>query len=130
MGVGEGKPNVCRKLKVHAVTNKQEVRALMNDSACAHASTRAPAHSLALLTSGRSSNHYPSAMSAPLALGQQHITAVEGIVPTLQNIVATVNLDCRLNLKTIALHARNAEYNHIVFSLFCVYAELPSFIIV
>ncbi|OLY85150.1 TATA-box-binding protein [Smittium mucronatum] len=36
---------------------------------------------------------------------------VAGIVPTLQNIVATVNLDCRLDLKTIALHARNAEYN-------------------
>lgn len=34
-----------------------------------------------------------------------------GIVPILQNIVATVNLDCRLDLKTIALHARNAEYN-------------------
>ena len=29
----------------------------------------------------------------------------------IQNIVATVNLDCRLDLKTIALHARNAEYN-------------------
>ncbi|KAL7419940.1 TATA-binding protein (TBP) [Cryptotrichosporon argae] len=39
------------------------------------------------------------------------ITAVQGIVPTLQNIVATVNLECRLDLKTIALHARNAEYN-------------------
>jgi len=37
--------------------------------------------------------------------------AALGIVPTLQNIVATVNLDCRLDLKTIALHARNAEYN-------------------
>ena len=56
---------------------------------------------------------------------------VSGILPTLQwvsleallskfftklyaicrNIVATVNLDCRLDLKTIALHARNAEYN-------------------
>ncbi|KAI6110094.1 TBP-domain-containing protein [Pisolithus sp. B1] len=47
----------------------------------------------------------------PLTLEQQHITAVEGIVPTLQNIVATVNLDCKLDLKTIALHARNAEYN-------------------
>lgn len=34
-----------------------------------------------------------------------------GILPTLQNIVATVNLACRLDLKTIALHARNAEYN-------------------
>jgi len=37
--------------------------------------------------------------------------SVSGIVPTLQNIVATVNLECRLDLKTIALHARNAEYN-------------------
>ncbi|KAG1720904.1 transcription factor TFIID-domain-containing protein [Suillus paluster] len=46
-----------------------------------------------------------------LTLEQQHITAVKGIVPTLQNKVATVNLDCRLDLKTIALHAQNAEYN-------------------
>jgi len=34
-----------------------------------------------------------------------------GIIPTLQNIVSTVNLGCRLDLKNIALHARNAEYN-------------------
>jgi hypothetical protein len=34
-----------------------------------------------------------------------------GIVPTLQNIVATVNLNCKLDLKTIAQKARNAEYN-------------------
>ncbi|KAH7838718.1 hypothetical protein Vadar_030288 [Vaccinium darrowii] len=34
-----------------------------------------------------------------------------GIVPTLQNIVSTVNLDCKLELKAIALQARNAEYN-------------------
>ena len=34
-----------------------------------------------------------------------------GISPTLQNIVATVNLSCKLDLKTIALKARNAEYN-------------------
>lgn len=34
-----------------------------------------------------------------------------------RNIVATVNLDCRLDLKTIALHARNAEYNPKVSSL-------------
>lgn len=31
--------------------------------------------------------------------------------PTLQNIVATVNLGCQLELKKIALYARNAEYN-------------------
>ncbi|XP_063253457.1 TATA box-binding protein-like 2 [Prinia subflava] len=34
-----------------------------------------------------------------------------GIVPQLQNFVATVNLACKLHLKNIALHARNAEYN-------------------
>ncbi|CAN7048127.1 unnamed protein product [Brassica oleracea var. botrytis] len=34
-----------------------------------------------------------------------------GIVPTLRNIVSTVNLDCKLDLKAIALQARNAEYN-------------------
>ncbi|KAG8706769.1 TATA-box-binding protein [Ceratobasidium sp. 394] len=46
-----------------------------------------------------------------LTLEQQHITAVDGIVPTLQNAVATVNLDCCLDLKTMVLHVRNAEYN-------------------
>ncbi|KAI9019784.1 transcription factor TFIID-domain-containing protein [Hyaloraphidium curvatum] len=34
-----------------------------------------------------------------------------GIVPTLQNVVATVDLETKLDLKNIALHARNAEYN-------------------
>jgi transcription initiation factor TFIID TATA-box-binding protein len=61
------------------------------------------------------------ATPAALTLEQQHITAVEGIVPTLQNIVATVNLDCRLDLKTIALHARNAEYNPKVGILYLPY---------
>ncbi|KAK4542192.1 hypothetical protein LTR36_007039 [Oleoguttula mirabilis] len=49
----------------------------------------------------------PNTPAATPGAGQ----GVSGIVPTLQNIVATVNLDCRLDLKTIALHARNAEYN-------------------
>jgi len=34
-----------------------------------------------------------------------------GIIPILQNIVSTVNLSCRLDLKQIAMRARNAEYN-------------------
>lgn len=34
-----------------------------------------------------------------------------GIVPQLQNIVSTVTLGCKLDLKDIALRARNAEYN-------------------
>eukprot|EP00475_Leptophrys_vorax_P032059 TRINITY_DN4907_c0_g1_i2.p1 TRINITY_DN4907_c0_g1~~TRINITY_DN4907_c0_g1_i2.p1 ORF type:complete len:225 (-),score=32.94 TRINITY_DN4907_c0_g1_i2:310-984(-) len=46
--------------------------------------------------------------------GSQPVDLVKhpsGIVPVLQNIVSTVNMDCRLDLKTIALRARNAEYN-------------------
>ena len=31
------------------------------------------------------------------------------------NIVSTVNLDCKLDLKNIALSARNAEYNPKVY---------------
>ncbi|TVU32012.1 hypothetical protein EJB05_23728 [Eragrostis curvula] len=38
-------------------------------------------------------------------------THPSGIVPTLQNIVATVNLGCQLDLQAIANQARNAEYN-------------------
>ncbi|KAF2086720.1 TATA-box-binding protein [Saccharata proteae CBS 121410] len=49
--------------------------------------------------------------ATPAATPGAQTNGVSGIVPTLQNIVATVNLDCRLDLKTIALHARNAEYN-------------------
>jgi len=33
------------------------------------------------------------------------------IIPQLQNIVSTVNMCSKLDLKKIALHARNAEYN-------------------
>ncbi|KAI9296594.1 TBP-domain-containing protein [Neoconidiobolus thromboides FSU 785] len=51
----------------------------------------------------------PIAEATPAADEEQ--SGPVGIVPTLQNIVATVNLECRLDLKTIALHARNAEYN-------------------
>ncbi|KAL3525334.1 hypothetical protein ACH5RR_013706 [Cinchona calisaya] len=36
--------------------------------------------------------------------------------PTLQNIVSTVNLNCKLDLKAIALRARNSEYNPKRFS--------------
>ncbi|XP_063803316.1 TATA box-binding protein-like 2 isoform X2 [Pseudophryne corroboree] len=39
------------------------------------------------------------------------VAEMSGIIPQLQNIVSTVNLACKLDLKKIALHARNAEYN-------------------
>ena len=55
---------------------------------------------------------------APVFLPEQVDRAVHpsGIVPPLQNIVSTTNLGCPLDLKKIALRARNAEYNPKRFS--------------
>lgn len=68
-----------------------------------------PAHTgsaLSFVHSQTSSLHpaTPMTPATPAAEGS-------GIVPQLQNIVCTVNLGCKLDLKKIALHARNAEYN-------------------
>ena len=43
----------------------------------------------------------------------QPCTLIYGAIASLffQNIVSTVSLGCKLDLKKIALHARNAEYN-------------------
>nr|XP_058905913.1 LOW QUALITY PROTEIN: TATA-box-binding protein-like [Kogia breviceps] len=52
---------------------------------------------------------YPSPMT-PITPATP-VSESSGIVPQLQNIVSTVNLGCKLDLKTIALRAGNAEYN-------------------
>ena len=57
---------------------------------------------------GPSTDLVPAEPQAPTVDLTKHPS---GIVPVLQNIVATANLDTRLDLKSIALHARNAEYN-------------------
>ena len=46
-------------------------------------------------------------------LNEQHntITLPDNCAPKLQNIVSTVNLKCPLDLRDIALKAKNAEYN-------------------
>jgi transcription initiation factor TFIID TATA-box-binding protein len=38
-------------------------------------------------------------------------TSETSITPSIQNIVSTINMGCHLNLKKIALAARNSEYN-------------------
>ena len=54
----------------------------------------------------------PPSPATPLSLAQAAPQSMDpGIVPQLQNIVSTVSLECKLDLKKIALHARNAEYN-------------------
>ncbi|KDQ49449.1 hypothetical protein JAAARDRAFT_63735 [Jaapia argillacea MUCL 33604] len=50
-------------------------------------------------------NPVPSCVCTQVvAVCPSHITAVEGIMPMLQNIIAMVNLNCHLDLKTITLH--------------------------
>ena len=66
-----------------------------------------------LLTNSNTGATYSSNM---LAHGYkpetQERTAIDrSCYPILQNIVSTVNLSCKLELKQIALNARNAEYN-------------------
>ena len=63
------------------------------------------------METGMQGTNGATANGADSSKATENVDSVSGIVPTLQNIVATVNLDCRLDLKTIALHARNAEYN-------------------
>merc|ERR1711972_255627 len=46
----------------------------------------------------------------PSPATHQSATSSE-IIPQLQNIVSTVNMGVKLDLKKIALHARNAEFN-------------------
>lgn len=50
-------------------------------------------------------------LSRELEVKGQDVYRKTDILPALQNVVATVNLNCKLDLKAIALRARNAEYN-------------------
>jgi len=54
--------------------------------------------------------------SSSTALVQDEREGKSGLQPTLQNVVATCNLAVELDLKTIAMQARNAEYNPKRFS--------------
>jgi transcription initiation factor TFIID TATA-box-binding protein len=46
-------------------------------------------------------------------------------LPAAQNYVATVNMECRLDLMSIARHARNAEYNATRFSAVIIRIRQP-----
>lgn len=64
----------------------------------------------------------PSSAQSEQSLVVAATAEASGIVPQLQNIVATVNLGVKLDLKSVALHARNAEYNPKVLSMLFVRA--------
>eukprot|EP00090_Calanus_glacialis_P031779 TRINITY_DN5279_c0_g1_i2.p1 TRINITY_DN5279_c0_g1~~TRINITY_DN5279_c0_g1_i2.p1 ORF type:complete len:314 (-),score=130.98 TRINITY_DN5279_c0_g1_i2:286-1227(-) len=61
------------------------------------------------------SHHGGPPVYAPVASPAPPTPAIQpsatDIIPQLQNIVSTVNMCSKLDLKKIALHARNAEYN-------------------
>lgn len=71
-------------------------------------------------TQGRNPNEYAKTL-IDAGLDQNELTRYQNAEnsgfrrpdaePTLQNIVSTVDLKCKLDLKTIALNARNTEYN-------------------
>jgi len=63
--------------------------------------------------SGHAPVYAPIPSPAPPSPATPMSTTAHGtdIVPQLQNIVSTVSMGSRLDLKKIALHARNAEYN-------------------
>ena len=50
-------------------------------------------------------------MNSNSRLALENITVADACAPKLQNIVSTVNLKCALELRDIALKAKNAEYN-------------------
>lgn len=61
---------------------------------------------------GSQAGMFMTSPATPLGSQPPHTPSSDpSIVPQLQNIVSTVNLGCKLDLKKIALHARNAEYN-------------------
>ncbi|KAI8482744.1 PREDICTED: TATA-box-binding protein 2-like isoform X1 [Branchiostoma belcheri] len=68
-------------------------------------------HSHSHSSSGATSSLYPATPAPMTPMTPATPAEGSGIVPQLQNIVSTVNLGCKLDLKKIALHARNAEYN-------------------
>lgn len=59
----------------------------------------------------RDASHMPSSNLPAAMMPATPASAIDIPMPTLQNIVSTVNLGVTLDLKKIALHARNAEYN-------------------
>jgi transcription initiation factor TFIID TATA-box-binding protein len=70
----------------------------------------------ALLRSAGLSSEALSAAGGAAGMEIDRVQHPSGIVPVLQNIVSTVNLGCTLDLRKIALGARNAEFNPRRFS--------------
>ena len=96
---------------------------LLSSGQTPHSLLNSPAvHNMSMMDQSSHNNVYapvlnvPPSPMPPTPIAAQSVASVgpslePGIVPQLQNIVSTVNLACPLDLKRIALNARNAEYN-------------------
>jgi len=60
-----------------------------------------------IVAAGPSERAEANQLEVVVAPGQR----TNGIVPTIQNVVATVQMGCKLDLRSIVRQARNAEYN-------------------
>lgn len=65
-----------------------------------------PSHSSTSKVNGDNSTLYSCTPNNTIS-----VVLPDGYAPKIQNIVSTVNLKCELDLRDIALKARNAEYN-------------------
>ncbi|NXY71072.1 TBPL2 protein, partial [Glareola pratincola] len=86
-----------------SISRNEESSIFMDESSLSHPDTTQPSPE----ASGACPPLTPMTPMTPVTPASES----SGIVPQLQNIVSTVNLACKLDLKNIALHARNAEYN-------------------
>ncbi|KAM4665222.1 TATA box-binding protein-like 2 [Discoglossus pictus] len=103
----EDKSEVHRQF-YESQSTQQDSGICLNDSSLSQPFTPADCRD------GSQDNSFPCTMPITPMTPMTPMTPVSessGIVPQLQNIVSTVNLACKLDLKKIALHARNAEYN-------------------
>lgn len=62
-------------------------------------------------SSAKSASQHTDAITPADTAPSSDSRPTHGIEPVIQNVVATTNLGVQLELKTIALKARNAEYN-------------------
>ncbi|KAL2083685.1 hypothetical protein ACEWY4_021458 [Coilia grayii] len=108
--------NSLSALEEHQRLQQQQASAQQGGVAGTSGQTPQLYHSQAITTTTALPGNTPLYTTTPLTPMTPITPATpasesSGIVPQLQNIVSTVNLGCKLDLKTIALRARNAEYN-------------------
>ncbi|XP_039722468.1 TATA box-binding protein-like 2 isoform X1 [Pteropus medius] len=93
------------------LSSQQDVSLRLNSSSSSNSHSHLyPGDANSVQPSPEKPNSLPLASITPMT-PMTPVSECSGIMPQLQNIVSTANLACKLDLKKIALHAKNAEYN-------------------